>query len=96
MTARRLAVTGALAGALLAGVPAGGAGERERVDLHDARGRRTGYAIVDRESGRVDFYDVSSRRTGWGRLDPATGRVERFGLDGRRQDPTAVPVPPRR
>jgi hypothetical protein len=70
------------------------AGDAARVDLFDARGRRTGHAIVDRATGRVDFYDTMSRRTGYGRVD-GSGRVERFGLDGRRQGETVVPVLPR-
>jgi hypothetical protein len=64
--------------------------DRTRVDLYDAQGRRTGYAIVDRESGRVDFYDPSSRRTGYGKVDD-TGRVERFDLKGRREPATVLP-----
>ena len=69
------------------------AGEATRIDLFDAQGRRTGYAVVDRDTGRVDFYDAMSRRTGYGRVD-RSGKVERFGLDGRRQGETAIPVLP--
>lgn len=65
----------------------------ERVDLFDTKGRRTGYAIVDREAGRVDFYDAQSRRTEWGKLDQS-GKVERFDLKGRRQGETALPLAP--
>lgn len=65
----------------------------ERVDLFDTKGRRTGYAIVDREAGRVDFYDAQSRRTGWGRLHES-GKVERFDPRGRRHGEPALPVPP--
>lgn len=56
---------------------------RSRVDFYDLQGRRTGYALVDRESGRVDFYDAQSRRTGWGRVTPRC-TVELFDLKGRR------------
>ena len=70
------------------------AGEQTRVDLFDAQGRRTGYAVVDQGTGRVDFYDTMSRRTGYGRVD-GVGKVERFGLDGKRQGETAVPVSPK-
>jgi hypothetical protein len=63
----------------------------DRVDLFDLKGRRTGYAIVDRATGRVDFYDAQSRRTGYGKADPA-GIVDRFDLRGRRQEETLVPV----
>jgi hypothetical protein len=70
------------------------AGEPARVDLFDIHGRRTGYAVVDRDTGRVDFYDPMSRRTGYGRVDGA-GKVERFGLDGKRQGETAIPVLPK-
>ena len=78
---------------LVLGVLLARAGERARVDLFDAQGRRTGYAIVDRETGRVDFYDAGSRRTGYGRVD-SSGKAERFGLDGKRQEGTALPIVP--
>lgn len=65
----------------------------ERVNLFDTKGRRTGYAIVDRQNGRVDFYDAQSRRTGWGKVDES-GKVERFDLKGRRQGETALPLAP--
>lgn len=80
---RLLALAALLPGAALAG---------ERVDLFDAQGRRTGYAVVDEKSGRVDFYDAMSRRTGYGRVDE-TGKVERFRLDGTRDTETAGPLP---
>jgi hypothetical protein len=79
-----------LIGIILGAVLAHGC-ETTRVDLFDARGQRTGYAVVDRDTGRVDFYDATSRHTGYGRVD-GTGKVERFGLDGKRQGETAVPV----
>lgn len=78
--------------ALVLAVPAL-AGEPVRIDLYDTKSNRTGYAIVDRETGRVDTYDANSRRTGWGRVDPS-GRAERFDLEGRRQEPTAFPLGP--
>ena len=79
---------------ILLGVVLARAGEQTRVDLFDAQGRRTGYAVVDQGTGRVDFYDTTSRRTGYGRVD-GVGKVERFGLDGKRQGDTAVPVVPK-
>jgi hypothetical protein len=82
-------VTGIILGVVLAH-----AGESTRVDLFDAHGRRTGYAVVDRDTGRVDFYDTMSRRTGYGRVDGA-GKVERFGVDGKRQGEMAIPVLPK-
>jgi hypothetical protein len=87
-----LLVLALLVGFIFGGVLAG-AGETTRIDLFDAKGRRTGYAVVDRDTGRVDFYDTMSRRTGYGRVD-RSGKVERFGLDGRRQGETAIPVLP--
>jgi len=78
---------------LVLGVLLAHASEPTRVDLFNAQGRRTGYAVVDRETGRVDFYDPMSRHTGWGQVD-ATGRTERFGLDGKRQEPTVLPIVP--
>jgi hypothetical protein len=89
-----LVVLALLIGIIL-GVVLAHAGEPTRVDLFDAQGRRTGYAVVDRDTGRVDFYDTTSRRTGYGRVDGA-GKVERFGLDGKRQEETAIPVLPKK
>jgi len=83
----------ALAIGVVIGVLLAHAGERTRVDLFDAQGRRAGYAVVDRDTGRVDFYDTMSRRTGYGRVDQA-GKVETFGLDGKRRGQTIVPLPP--
>jgi len=79
---------------IILGVVLAHAGEPTRVDLFDTNGRRTGYAVVDRDTGRVDFYDTASRRTGYGRVDDA-GKVERFGLNGKRQGEAAIPVLPR-
>ncbi|MDO8476147.1 MAG: hypothetical protein Q7W02_08105 [Candidatus Rokubacteria bacterium] len=79
---------------IVLGVGLAHAGESARVDLFDTHGRRTGYAVVDRDTGRVDFYDTMSRRTGYGRVDGA-GKVERFGVDGKRQGETAIPVLPK-
>lgn len=62
----------------------------ERVDFFNAQGRRTGYAIVDQETGRVDFFDVNSRRTGWGRITPS-GQMELFRGDGRRHGEGILP-----
>jgi hypothetical protein len=81
--------------ALLSGAALAGAEERTRVDLFDTQGRRTGHAIVDRESGRVDFYAPDGKRTGYGRVDATTGTVDRFDAQGRRQAPTVLPAPPR-
>jgi hypothetical protein len=83
----------ALVVGIIVGVVLARAGETTRIDLFDAQGRRTGYAVVDRDTGRVDFYDAMSRRTGYGRVD-RSGKIERFGLDGRRQGETAIPVLP--
>jgi hypothetical protein len=87
-------LVGSVAALLLTAGPAC-AGQTERVDLYDTTGRRTGYAIVDRESGRVDYFDVGSRRTGFGTVD-STGRAERFDVKGRRQDGTVLPPAPKR
>ncbi len=90
---RILVMLAVLVGTIL-GVVLARAGETTRIDLFDAKGRRTGYAVMDRETGRVDFYDTMSRRTGYGRVD-GVGKVERFGLDGKRQGETVVPVLPK-
>jgi hypothetical protein len=91
---RWVLVVPALLVGIILGVVLGYAGEATRVDLFDAKGRRTGYAVMDRDTGRVDFYDTMSRRTGYGRVDGA-GKVERFGLDGKREGGTVVPVFPK-
>jgi hypothetical protein len=87
-----LVVLALLLGIVL-GVVLARAGDPARVDLFDARGRRTGYAALERDTGRVDFFDTMSRRTGYGRVD-RSGRVERFSLDGKREGETAVTIPP--
>ena len=69
--------------------------ERTRVDMFDTHGNRSGYAIVDRQTGRVDYYDAKSHHTGWGQVD-ATGRAERFDMNGQRQEGTVLPLPPPR
>lgn len=76
---------------LLLVVALAGAEDRMRVDLFDAKARRTGYAIVDRESGRVGFYDVKSSQLGWGRIT-CSGRVERFDLEDWREGTSGVPT----
>lgn len=55
------------------------------VELYDKAGGRSGYAIINRDSGRVDFYDLSAGRTGWAELDAArpTYRVNFFTSGGR-------------
>lgn len=79
--------------ALALALHAGSALAGERVDLFDQKGRRTGYAIVDREGGCVDYFDAQSRRLGWGQLSPS-GKAEQFsrgpapsprGSSGRRE-----------
>jgi hypothetical protein len=91
---RWVLVVAALLVGIILEVVLGHAGEATRIDLFDAKGRRTGYAVVDRDTGRVDFYDTMSRRTGYGRVD-GVGKVERFGLDGKREGGTVVPVLPK-
>jgi hypothetical protein len=77
-------------------VALGHAGERDHVNLYDAKGRRTGYAVVDRESGRVDVYDAQSNRTGYGTVDRSTGRVDLFDAGGRRIPGALQPPAPSR
>lgn len=81
--------------AILLVVPVPG-NARDRIDFFDAKGRRQGYAVIDRKTGHVDFYDAQSRRTGFGRITDG-GKLERFDTKGRRQELIAPPVPaPRR
>jgi len=52
------------------------AGDREiRVDTFDKNSNRTGYIIIDKQTGRFDRYDALSRHTGTGKIvpPPATG-----------------------
>ena len=57
----------------------------KRIDLHDADGRHTGHAIVDRRASRVDYYDLRERRGGWGRVNTLSERyrVDLFGAHGQ-------------
>ncbi|MEK6710088.1 MAG: hypothetical protein AABZ64_05875 [Nitrospinota bacterium] len=57
--------------------------QERRVDVYDAKSRRTGHLVVEPEAGRVDFYDQKSRRTGYGRVD-GEGRLELFDAKSRR------------
>ncbi len=43
-------------------------GQETRIDTFDKKSNRTGYAIVDPQTGRIDFYDVKSNRVGSGRI----------------------------
>ena len=54
--------------------------DRTRVDLYDAKSRREGYAIIDRESGRVDAFDKNSKRTGYGKIAP-DGKLDLYRPD---------------
>lgn len=61
-------------------------GEARRVDLYDARSRRTGYGKVEpglQPGGRLDFYDARSRRVGYGKVEEGS-RLELFGHKSRR------------
>jgi hypothetical protein len=88
----------ALGAACLGAAPGIGAAQasRDRVDLYDAQGRRTGYAVVDRRTGRLDVYDAQSRRLGYGvRRRPGPG-VDLYRSDGRRWlGAEPAPGPPR-
>lgn len=86
-------LTLALAGVLALPNPSAA---QERVDVFDTKSRRTGYAVVDRDTGRVDLYNEKSRRTGWGKLAPSGKRIELFGLDGKRKGETTLPIGPER
>lgn len=74
-------------GALLAVVLDAFGGERQRVDLFDARGNRTGYAQVDREAGRVDLFDARGNRLGYGRVK-RSGRADFLDARGALPQPS--------
>lgn len=71
---------------LLAFVWAAGAFGQERrelrVDTFDTRSNRTGYAVVNPQTGRVDTFDTRSNRTGSGQVTPPP-------------NPTSKPAPKR-
>ena len=71
--------------ALILAAPALGAEAQEprRVDLYDKGSRRTGYAVIDPETGRVDVFDAKSRRLGYGKVEPG-GRLDMFDPKGNR------------
>jgi hypothetical protein len=57
--------------------------ERTRIDLYRPNGSRSGYVIVDHQTGRVDTFDEKSRRTGWGRIE-RDGRIDLYRNDSTR------------
>jgi hypothetical protein len=56
----------------------------ERVDFFDQQGGRTGYAVVNPETGRIDLYDAHSNRTGYGYVRP-DGSIDVFNMNGTRR-----------
>jgi hypothetical protein len=78
-------------GLVLAGHLVAGAGQGPtRIDVYDARGRRDGYIVIDRD--RVDVFDTQSRRRGYGTIR-SDGGVDLFAPDGSRSRRL---TPPRR
>jgi hypothetical protein len=76
---------------VLAGHLVAGAGQDPtRIDVYDARGRRDGYIVIDRD--RLDVFDARSRRRGYGRIR-SNGSVDLFAPDGSRSHRL---TPPRR
>lgn len=57
----------------------------KRIELYDAAGQHSGYAMMQSRAGRVDYYDLRERRTGWGRVKALSDRyrVDLFAADGR-------------
>ena len=56
-----------------------------RVDQFDAKGRRTGYSIVNGATGRVDQFDLHGNLTGYSAVNEKTGRVDTFNTRSERQ-----------
>jgi hypothetical protein len=58
-----------------------------RIDTFDKHSQRTGYLIIDQQTGRIDQYDVHSNRLGYGTTTPTQpgyGRgSELLDRDGR-------------
>ncbi len=73
----------ALAAVLIIGTSSSALAEK-RIELYDAQGQHSGYAIMERRAGRVDYYDLRDRRIGWGRVNPLGERyrVDLFASDG--------------
>lgn len=63
-----------------------------RVDLFDARGNRTGAAILNEKTGRIDRFDTHGRRVdGYGIIDSRDGRVDVFDSKGQRKGSGTTP-----
>jgi hypothetical protein len=64
-----------------------------RIDTFDPQSNRTGYVVVNPNTGRLDTYDTRSNRTGSGTIAPS-GRIDTFDTRGNRTGSGTVTSPP--
>jgi hypothetical protein len=69
--------------------------ETTRIDLYDKNSNRTGYIIVNPNTGRIDQFDAHSNRLGYGQVAPS-GRIDTFTNNGTRAGSGTLPTTPRR
>jgi hypothetical protein len=64
-----------------------------RIDTFDPQSNRTGYLIVNPDTGRIDRFDARSNRTGYGTVSPS-GRIDIFDTRGHRTGSGTLTSPP--
>ena len=70
-----------------------------RIDTYNNRSNRTGYIIVNPNTGRIDQFDSRNNRLGYGTVTtPSTGgtRIDTFTNNGTRTGSGTLPTTPRR
>jgi len=69
-----------------------------RIDTYDNRSNRTGYIIVNPNTGRLDQFDTRGNRLGYGTTTttPSGTRIDTFTNNGTRTGSGTLPTTPRR
>jgi len=80
--------------ALLAQVPQ----DNIRIDTFDKNSNRTGYIVINPNTGRIDQYDARSNRLGYGTTTttPYGTRIDTFTNNGTRTNNGTLSTTPRR
>ena len=69
-----------------------------RIDTFDTRSNRTGYIVVNPNTGRLDQFDTRGNRLGYGTTTttPYGPRIDTFTNNGTRTGSGTLPTTPRR
>jgi len=69
-----------------------------RIDTFDAKSNRTGYIVVNPNTGRIDQFDKNSNRLGYGQINGSGSnqRIDTFTPNGTRTGSGTLPTTPRR